>query len=121
MNDKHPSEEGRDRNYERFSWSEDDIRIIKSPSKEENDDDDMSSELDDKESIIDKQREEIRKILMSKKVDNEDLQKIIALANLIGGPDGDDAITETMYAYLTGIADWRADYAEFFSRRPRGE
>ena len=120
MNDKHPSEEGRDRNYDRFSWSADDIRIIKSPSGEA-DDDDMSSELDDKESIVDKQREEIRKILMSKKVDNEDLQKIIALANLIGGPDGDDAITETMYAYLTGIADWRADYAEFFSRGSRNE
>lgn len=121
MEDRHPSEERRNRNYDRFSWSVDDIRIIKSPSREADEDDDMNSELYDKESIVEKQREEILKILMSKKVNNDDLQKIIALANLIGGPDGDDAITETMYAYLTGIADWRVDYAEFFSRGPRSE
>lgn len=71
------------------------------------------------ESVADLQKEEIRKILFSNKVNNEDLQKIIALANLLGGPEGDDAITETMYAYLTGIADWKQDYAEFFSRNTR--
>jgi hypothetical protein len=66
--------------------------------------------------VADIQKEEIRKILFSNKIKNDDLQKIIALANLIGGPDGDDAITETMYAYLTGIADWKTDYNQFFSR-----
>lgn len=71
------------------------------------------------ESVADLQKEEIRKILFSGKIKNDDLQKIIALANLLGGPEGDDAITETMYAYLTGIANWKEDYAEFFSRNTR--
>jgi hypothetical protein len=71
--------------------------------------------------VADIQKEEIRKILFSNKIKNDDLQKIIALANLIGGPDGDDAITETMYAYVTGIANWQEDYDQFFSRPTRSQ
>lgn len=71
--------------------------------------------------VADLQKEEIRNILFSRKIKNDDLQKIIALANLIGGPDGDDAITETMYAYITGIANWQEDYDRFFSRPTRNQ
>lgn len=71
--------------------------------------------------VADLQKEEIRNILFSRKIKNDDLQKIIALANLIGGPDGDDAITETMYAYVTGIANWQEDYDQFFSRPTRNQ
>lgn len=69
---------------------------------------------EDPKGVAELQRAEISKILLSRTVPNADLEKIVALANLIGGPDGDDAITETMYAYLTGKANWQEDYKEFF-------
>ena len=98
MNEKHPLEEGRERNYDRFAWTADDIRIIKPLSNEVDNNDDVSEQAGDDRSVVEMQKKEILDILLSKKFRNDELQKIVALANLIGGPDGDDAITETMYA-----------------------
>jgi hypothetical protein len=121
MEDKLQPKEGNGRNYDRFAWKADDIRIIKPLSEEVDNNDDVSEQASDDRSVVEMQKKEILDILLSKRFKNDELQKIIALANLIGGPDGDDAITETMYAYVTGIADWQAHYAEFFSRKPQSE
>jgi hypothetical protein len=69
----------------------------------------------DPKGVAELQRAEVSRILLERNISNEDLDKIVALSNLIGGPDGDDAIAETMYAYLTGKANWQEDYKEFFS------
>ena len=69
----------------------------------------------DPRGVAELQRAEVNRILLSREVNNQDLEKITALANLIGGPDGDDAVIETMYAYLTGKANWQEDYKEFFN------
>lgn len=69
----------------------------------------------DPKGVAELQRAEVSRILLERNISNEDLDKIVALSNLIGGPDGDDAIVETMYAYLTGKANWQEDYKEFFS------
>lgn len=121
MEDNLQPEEGNGRNYDRFAWKADDIRIIKPQSKQVDNNDDVSEQASDDRSVVEIQKKEILDILLSKRFKNDELQKIIALANLIGGPDGDDAITETMYAYVTGIADWQVDYARFFARKPQSE
>jgi len=69
----------------------------------------------DPRGVAELQRAEVNRILLERKYTNEEISKITSLANLLAADEGDDAVIETMYGYLSGHLDWKKDYAEFFS------
>jgi hypothetical protein len=40
---------------------------------------------------------------------------MVSLANMLAGEDGEDAVMETLYGYMSGLIKWQDDYEEFFS------
>jgi hypothetical protein len=46
---------------------------------------------------------------------SKDKDKLHALVSYLCEGEDHEAYQETMYAYLNGIADWRADYAKLTS------
>ena len=58
----------------------------------------------------------VRKMIASKKFNNSDLSKMVSLANMLASEDGEDAVMETLYGYMSGLINWQDDYEEFFLR-----
>lgn len=58
-------------------------------------------------------KDEIKKLILEKKLSASDMQKLTHLVALMSEGEGDEAHDETMYAYLSGVYDWRKDYREF--------
>ncbi len=57
----------------------------------------------------------VRKMIASQKFNNAELSKMVSLANMLAGEDGEDAVMETLYGYMSGLINWQDDYEEFFS------
>ncbi len=57
----------------------------------------------------------VRKMIASQKFNNAELSKMVSLANMLAGEDGEDAVMETLYGYMSGLIKWQDDYEEFFS------
>lgn len=49
---------------------------------------------------------------------SKDKDKLHTLVTYLCEGEGFEAYQETMYAYLNGIADWKADYAKLTSSTP---
>lgn len=72
-------------------------------------------------SILDQQRQAIYDAFLEGKISDADFSRIARLSDYLSANEGEEAFIETMFAYATGKADWKKDYAEFFVDSPSSD
>ena len=70
-------------------------------------------------SILEQQKQATYDAFLDGKISDSDFAKIARLSDYLATGEGEEAFVETMFAYATGKADWKKDYAEFFGDQPQ--
>lgn len=65
-------------------------------------------------SILEQQKQATYDAFLEGKISDADFARIARLSDYLAADEGEEAFVETMFAYATGKADWKKDYAEFF-------
>jgi len=72
-------------------------------------------------SILEQQKQATYDAFLEGKISDGDFARIARLADFLSAGEGEEAFVETMFAYATGKADWKKDYAEFFVEQTPGD
>lgn len=72
-------------------------------------------------SILEQQKQATYDAFLEGKISDGDFTRIARLADYLSAGEGEEAFVETMFAYATGKADWKKDYAEFFVEPSPGD